>query len=78
MRVHKSVETALWHERDIGYYRVGGQEGVATPCCYRSVNKGLKNTLVFSYYYIRPLHLALPGNGNNIPITTVISGNLLQ
>ena len=25
-------------------------------CCYRSANKGLKNTLLFSYYYIKPLH----------------------
>ena len=60
------METTLEYERDTreGYQRVRGQEGVATPCCYSGINKGLKNTLLFSYYYIRPLHGALPGNGN--------------
>ena len=56
---HEGISECRDHtreERDLGYSRVRGQEDVATPCCYRSINKGLKNTLLFSYYYIRPLH----------------------
>ena len=34
----------------------------------KGANKGLKNTLLFSYYYIRPLHCAHPGNGNSKPM----------
>ena len=32
--------------------------------CRLLISKGLKNTLLFSYYYIRPLHKAHPSNGN--------------
>ena len=55
MKVYNGVEIALLCLWGLRYKRVRGQEGVATPCCYSGANKGLTNTLLFSYYYyIRP------------------------
>ena len=71
MRVYKGAETTLLCVWGLRYERVMGQEGVATLCCYCGTNKGLKNTLLFSYYYyIRPLHLVHPGNGNMEVLTS--------